>query len=164
MFIIKGQVKGVIWWSSRRERWGFYSMFSEFSALIVSTAKLFVFLGDPKFWRYEVKSELRDTLRWPGRKDYFRLGTSFITPFDREVVSSCLAYGWDCRRHWKCRTSACMTSREMRQRAVQVAHLILASEELQKAFDRLLISQGWLGHSPYTLCKWVWGPGWYCLS
>ena len=68
------------------------------------------------------------------------LNTSFITPFDREDISR-LALLMDEIADGIESVSAHLSMydiKEMRPEAVQVAHLILfASEELQKAFDRL---------------------------
>ena len=127
---------------SRRED-EFYSMFSEFSALIVSTAKLFVSYMEsfPSSEDYEVQIKNYETLCDDQvGKIISTLNTSFITPFDREDISR-LALLMDEIADGIESVSAHLSmydSKEMRPEAVQVAHLILfASEELQKAFDRL---------------------------
>lgn len=74
---------------SRRED-EFYSMFSEFSALIVSTAKLFVSYMEsfPSSEDYEVQIKNYETLCDDQvGKIISTLNTSFITPFDREDIS-----------------------------------------------------------------------------
>ena len=127
---------------SRRED-EFYSMFSEFSALIVSTAKLFVSYMEsfPSSEDYEVQIKNYETLCDDQvGKIISTLNTSFITPFDREDISR-LALLMDEIADGIESVSAHLSMydiTEMRPEAVQVAHLILfASEELQKAFDRL---------------------------
>ena len=127
---------------SRRED-EFYSMFSEFSALIVSTAKLFVSYMEsfPSSEDYEVQIKNYETLCDDQvGKIISTLNTSFITPFDREDISH-LALLMDEIADGIESVSAHLSMydiKEMRPEAVQVAHLILfASEELQKAFDRL---------------------------
>jgi len=127
---------------SRRED-EFYSMFSEFSALIVSTAKLFVSYMEsfPSSEDYEVQIKNYETLCDDQvGKIISTLNTSFITPFDREDISR-LALLMDEIADGIESVSANLSMydiKEMRPEAVQVAHLILfASEELQKAFDRL---------------------------
>ena len=127
---------------SRRED-EFYSMFSEFSALIVSTAKLFVSYMEsfPSSEDYEVQIKNYETLCDDQvGKIISTLNTSFITPFDREDISR-LALLMDEIADCIESVSAHLSMydiKEMRPEAVQVAHLILfASEELQKAFDRL---------------------------
>lgn len=127
---------------SRRED-EFYSMFSEFSALIVSTAKLFVSYMEsfPSSEDYEVQIKNYETLCDDQvGKIISTLNTSFITPFDREDISR-LALLMDEIADGIESVSAHLSMydiKEMRSEAVQVAHLILfASEELQKAFDRL---------------------------
>ena len=127
---------------SRRED-EFYSMFSEFSALIVSTAKLFVSYMEsfPSSEDYEVQIKNYETLCDDQvGKIISTLNTSFITPFDREDISR-LALLMDEIADGIESVSAHLSMydiKEMRPEAVQVAHLILfASEELQKAFDRL---------------------------
>jgi len=127
---------------SRRED-EFYSMFSEFSALIVSTAKLFVSYMEsfPSSEDYEVQIKNYETLCDDQvGKIISTLNTSFITPFDREDISR-LALLMDEIADGIESVSAhpsLYDIKEMRPEAVQVAHLILfASEELQKAFDRL---------------------------
>ena len=127
---------------SRRED-EFYSMFSEFSALIVSTAKLFVSYMEsfPSSEDYEVQIKNYETLCDDQvGKIISTLNTSFITPFDREDISR-LALLMDEIADGIESVSAHLSMydiKEMCPEAVQVAHLILfASEELQKAFDRL---------------------------
>jgi len=127
---------------SRRED-EFYSMFSEFSALIVSTAKLFVSYMEsfPSSEDYEVQIKNYETLCDDQvGKIISTLNTSFITPFDREDISR-LALLMDEIADGIESVSAHLSMydiKEMHPEAVQVAHLILfASEELQKAFDRL---------------------------
>ena len=127
---------------SRRED-EFYSMFSEFSALIVSTAKLFVSYMEsfPSSEDYEVQIKNYETLCDDQvGKIISTLNTSFITPFDREDISR-LALLMDEIADGIESVSAHLSMydiKETRPEAVQVAHLILfASEELQKAFDRL---------------------------
>ena len=127
---------------SRRED-EFYSMFSEFSALIVSTAKLFVSYMEsfPSSEDYEVQIKNYETLCDDQvGKIISTLNTSFITPFDREDISR-LALLMDEIADGIESVSAHLSMydiKEMSPEAVQVAHLILfASEELQKAFDRL---------------------------
>ena len=127
---------------SRRED-AFFSMFSEFSVLTVSAAKLFVsfienFPDDEdlaaQITNYE--SLCDDQVG----KIISTLNTSFITPFDREDISE-LALLMDEIVDGIESVTAHIDMydiSEMRPEAGQMAHLILfASEELQKAFDRL---------------------------
>ena len=124
---------------SRRED-AFFSMFSEFSVLTVSAAKLFVsfienFPDDEdlaaQITNYE--SLCDDQVG----KIISTLNTSFITPFDREDISE-LALLMDEIVDGIESVTAHIDMydiSEMRPEAGQMAHLI--SEELQKAFDRL---------------------------
>lgn len=130
---------------SRRED-EFYSMFSEFSALIVSTAKLFVSYMEsfPSSEDYEVQIKNYETLCDDQvGKIISTLNTSFITPFDREDISR-LALLMDEIADGIESVSAHLSMydiKEMRPEAVQVAHLILfASEELQKLLTVFLIT------------------------
>ena len=114
---------------SRRED-EFYSMFSEFSALIVSTAKLFVSYMEsfPSSEDYEVQIKNYETLCDDQvGKIISTLNTSFITPFDREDISR-LALLMDEIADGIESVSAHLSMydiKEMRPEAVQVAHLIL---------------------------------------
>ena len=124
---------------SRRED-EFYSMFSEFSALIVSTAKLFVSYMEsfPSSEDYEVQIKNYETLCDDQvGKIISTLNTSFITPFDREDISR-LALLMDEIADGIESVSAHLSMydiKEMRPEAVQVAHLILH----QRSYKRPLI-------------------------
>lgn len=143
VYLIKGPSEGRHMSRVSRREDEFYSMFSEFSALIVSTAKLFVTYIEsfPSSEDYEVQIKNYETLCDDQvGKIISTLNTSFITPFDREDISR-LALLMDEIPDGIESVSAHLSMydiKEMRPEAVQVAHLILfASEELQKAFERL---------------------------
>ena len=139
VYVIKSPSEGRYMSRVSRREDEFYSMFSEFSALIVSTAKLFVSYMEsfPSSEDYEVQIKNYETLCDDQvGKIISTLNTSFITPFDREDISR-LALLMDGIESVSAHLSM-YDIKEMRPEAVQVAHLILfASEELQKAFDRL---------------------------
>lgn len=120
----------------------FFSLFYEFSSLTVATGQLFVELIDnyphsqdliPKIKDYETLCD--DQVG----KIFSTLNSSFITPFDREDISS-LALLMDEIVDGMESTSARIglyDIKTMHPEAAQMAHLILfAAEELQKAFDR----------------------------
>lgn len=143
MYLVKSPSEGHRMSRVSRREDEFYSMFSEFSALIVSTAKLFVSYIEsfPSSEDYEVQIKNYETLCDDQvGKIISTLNTSFITPFDREDISR-LALLMDEIPDGIESVSAHLSMydiKEMRPEAVQVAHLILfASEELQKAFERL---------------------------
>ena len=127
---------------SRRED-AFYSMFSEFSVLTVSAAKLFVSFIENYPDHEDLAAQITNYESLCDDqvgKIISTLNTSFITPFDREDISELALLMDDIVDGIESVTTHIdmYDIAEMRPEAGQMAHLILfASEELQKAFEHL---------------------------